>query len=121
MIRRPPRSTLFPYTTLFRSTDRLIVTADPVHISNIVSNLIENAVKYSGTSVHILVDCALHDHRLMIKVADDGIGIPTSEQLRVFDKFYRSGNLPDKTLPGIGLGLSYVKLLVEAHRGTVSL
>src|SRR3712207_8441212 len=71
MIRRPPRSTLFPYTTLFRSTDRLIVTADPVHISNIVSNLIENAVKYSGTSVHILVDCALHDHRLMIKVRSE--------------------------------------------------
>lgn len=104
-----------------RFTDNLLVTADPVHIANIISNLIENAVKYSGASVHILVDCALRDHRLTIKVTDDGIGIPASEQSRVFDKFYRGSNLPDRALPGIGLGLSYVKLLVEAHRGVVSL
>ncbi len=104
-----------------RFTDNLLVTADPVHISNIISNLMENAVKYSGTSVHIFVDCALHDHRLTIKVTDDGIGIPASEQSRVFDKFYRSSNLSDRALPGIGLGLSYVKLLVEAHRGVVFL
>ncbi|MGI6814482.1 sensor histidine kinase [Bacteroides sp. KG123] len=118
-LQHAPEGKHVTFTTRF--TDHLLVTADPVHISNIVSNLMENAVKYSGASVHILVDCALHDHRLTIKVADDGIGIPASEQLRVFDKFYRSSNLPDNALPGIGLGLSYVKLLVEAHRGTVSL
>ena len=49
------------------------------------------------------------------------IGIPVSEQNRVFDKFYRGSNLPDRSLPGIGLGLSYVKLLVEAHHGSISL
>lgn len=97
------------------------MTADPVHVSNIISNLIENAVKYSGTSVHVVVDCLLQDHQLMIRVSDDGIGIPVSEQNRVFDKFYRGSNLPDRSLPGIGLGLSYVKLLVEAHHGTISL
>ncbi len=118
-LQHAPEGKLVSFTTHF--TDPLIITADPVHISNIIGNLIENAVKYSGASVHILVDCALHDRRLTIKVADDGIGIPPSEQARVFDKFYRSSNLPDRTLPGIGLGLSYVKLLVEAHRGTVSL
>lgn len=104
-----------------RFTDRLLVTADPVHIANIISNLLENAVKYSGSSVSILVECTLLDHELTLKVSDTGIGIPVSEQGRVFDKFYRSSNLPDRSLPGIGLGLSYVKLLVEAHRGTVSL
>ncbi|WP_291530475.1 sensor histidine kinase [Bacteroides sp. UBA939] len=98
-----------------------LVTADPVHISNIISNLIENAVKYSGASVRIVVDCLLHDQQLTIRVSDDGIGIPASEQNRVFDKFYRGSNLPDRSLPGIGLGLSYVKLLVEAHHGNVSL
>lgn len=102
-------------------TENLLVMADPVHIANIISNLIENAIKYSGSSVHILVDCALRDHQLTVKVSDDGIGIPVSEQERVFDKFYRSTNLPDRSIPGIGLGLSYVKLLVEAHRGTISL
>ena len=102
-------------------SEETLVTADPVHVSNIISNLIENAVKYSGTSVHIVVDCLLHNHQLTIRVADNGIGIPASEQSRVFDKFYRGSNLPDRSLPGIGLGLSYVKLLVEAHHGNISL
>lgn len=102
-------------------TENLLVTADRVHISNIIGNLIENAVKYSGASVCIAVDCSLRDNRLTVNVSDNGIGIPASEQVRVFDKFYRSSNLPDRSIPGIGLGLSYVKLLVEAHRGTVSL
>ncbi|HCF77780.1 MAG TPA: sensor histidine kinase [Bacteroides uniformis] len=102
-------------------TDNLLVTADPVHMANIITNLMENAVKYSGSSVSIRVECRLHGHELTLKVSDDGIGIPVSEQGRVFDKFYRSSNLPDRSLPGIGLGLSYVKLLVEAHRGTVFL
>lgn len=101
--------------------DNLLVTADPVHISNIISNLIENAVKYSEKSVHITIDCTLVHHQLIVKVSDNGIGIPASEQDRVFDKFYRCSNLPDRTIPGIGLGLSYVKLLVEAHHGTVTL
>lgn len=102
-------------------SDNLLVTADPVHIANIIGNLIENAVKYSSTAVHILVECTLHNHLLTMKVTDNGIGIPASEQGRVFDKFYRGSNLPDRSLPGVGLGLSYVKLLVEAHRGTVTL
>lgn len=101
--------------------DSLLVTADLVHIANIISNLIENAVKYSETSVHICIDCTLDRHQLVLKVTDNGIGIPASEQGRVFDKFYRSSNLPDRSIPGIGLGLSYVKLLVEAHQGVISL
>lgn len=102
------------------STETL-VTADPVHVSNIISNLIENAVKYSGPSVRIVVDCLLSNHQLTLRVTDNGIGIPASEQTRVFDKFYRGSNLPDRSLPGIGLGLSYVKLLVEAHHGSITL
>ena len=102
-------------------SEETLVTADPVHVSNMISNLIENAVKYSAASVHIVVECLLHDHQLTIRVSDNGIGIPAAEQSRVFDKFYRGSNLPDRSLPGIGLGLSYVKLLAEAHHGTVFL
>lgn len=101
--------------------DTTLVTADPVHIANIVNNLIENAIKYSSEDVSICVECRLHSSQLTVAVSDNGIGIPASEQERVFDKFYRAGNLPDHSLPGIGLGLSYVKLLTEAHCGTVSL
>ena len=99
----------------------LSVTADPMHLCNILSNLLENAVKYSGDSVHITVTGTLDGHRFTLTVADNGIGIPPAEQARVFDKFYRSASLPDRSVPGIGLGLSYVKLLVEAHGGTVDL
>lgn len=99
----------------------LTVRADRLHFSNIISNLLENAVKYSGDVVHIVIEAAVTDARLTLSVADNGIGIPLAEQARVFDKFYRSASLPDPAVPGIGLGLSYVKLLTEAHRGTVTL
>lgn len=101
--------------------DSPLVTADPVHVANIISNLIENAVKYSGEVVLIRVDCCLRNHNLLLRVEDNGIGIAAADQPRVFDKFYRANNLPDRNIPGIGLGLSYVKLLTEAHRGTIHL
>ena len=99
----------------------LWVTADPVHTANCLSNLIENAVKYSGNEVCISIDASLTDKRLHLEIKDNGIGIPPQEQGRVFDKFYRAQNIPDANLPGIGLGLSYVKLMVEAHGGTIAL
>ncbi len=101
--------------------ENLLVTADPIHIANMISNLIENSIKYSEESVHITINCDLCDHLLTLRVADDGIGVPVAEQGRVFDKFYRASNVGGRSLPGIGLGLSYVKLLVEAHHGTISL
>ena len=99
----------------------LLVVADPIHIANCLSNLIENAVKYSGGEVCISLDASLSNNHLYISVKDNGIGIPIQEQGRVFDKFYRAQNIPDANLPGIGLGLSYVKLMVEAHNGTIVL
>ena len=98
-----------------------LVTADPVHIANIVSNLIENAIKYSGKEVRIDLSCIQKEHTLTIQITDNGIGIPPAEQSKVFDKFYRGSHIPDRNIPGIGLGLSYVKLLTEAHHGYVSL
>ena len=103
------------------SEQPLWVMADPVHIANCLSNLIENAVKYSGSEVCISIVASLENNRLHLEIKDNGIGIPPQEQNRVFDKFYRAQNIPDANLPGIGLGLSYVKLMVEAHNGTIAL
>lgn len=114
-----PDGKLVSFETHFDSL--LTVKADPMHLSNVISNLLENAVKYSGRSVHITVSCTLGVNKLLMTVADNGIGIPQNEQSRVFEKFYRSVSLPDSSIPGIGLGLSYVKLVVEAHQGSVSL
>ena len=95
--------------------------ADRMHIGNIVCNLLENAIKYSRESVTIRIDYRLReDGLLQISIADNGIGIAKEDQRYVFDKFYRSETAKDKAIPGIGLGLSYVKLLVEAHGGTIT-
>jgi two-component system phosphate regulon sensor histidine kinase PhoR len=101
--------------------ETLWVEADPVHLANILSNLIENAVKYSGQEVSIELKAVRKDRELRLSVTDNGIGISPAEQKKVFMKFYRGTNLPDKNIPGLGLGLCYVKLIAEAHQGKVSL
>lgn len=97
------------------------VTADPVHLANVLNNLIENAVKYSGEEVRVRIETVAAEKEWRMTVSDDGFGIPVSDQARVFEKFYRGTFPTDRNIPGMGLGLSYVKLIAEAHRGTVSL
>ena len=102
--------------------DELEIRADRMHLANIVCNLLENAIKYSAEAVTIRIDYQQRtDGLLQITVADNGIGIVKADQRYVFDKFYRSESAKDKAIPGIGLGLSYVKLLVEAHGGSIGL
>ena len=102
--------------------DDLEILADRMHLANIVCNLLENAIKYSAEAVTIRIDYQMReDGAVQITVADNGIGIAKADQRFVFDKFYRSESAKDKAIPGIGLGLSYVKLLVEAHGGSISL
>ena len=102
--------------------DDLEIRADRMHLANIVCNLLENAIKYSREAVTIRIDYRMReDGMVQITVADNGIGIAKADQRYVFDKFYRSESAKDKAIPGIGLGLSYVKLLVEAHGGNISL
>lgn len=97
------------------------LTADPVHVANVLSNLIENAIKYSGEEVDIDIVVLWNQQGVELTVSDNGFGIAPDERRKVFDKFYRSSHLPDKQIPGIGLGLSYVRQIVEAHHGSVSL
>lgn len=97
------------------------IEADPVHIANILGNLIENAVKYSAGEVDIRINARRKGRELWLTVTDNGIGIPFAEQEKVFAKFYRATNIPDRNIPGLGLGLSYVKMIAEAHHGRVSL
>ena len=101
--------------------DDLEIRADRMHLANIVCNLLENAIKYSREAVTIRIDYRMReDGMVQICVADNGIGIAKADQRYVFDKFYRSESAKDKAIPGIGLGLGYVKLLVEAHGGNIS-
>lgn len=93
-----------------------VVSADRSHLYNILNNLVENAVKYSGSSVTIKATATAGDGMVEIRIADDGNGIPESDIGHVFKRFYRAAATAP-TQPGIGLGLAYVKLLAEAHGG----
>lgn len=95
--------------------------ADPVHLANVLSNLVENAIKYSGAEVRIRIVVKRIGKEIELSVEDDGFGISPAEQRKVFEKFYRSSHFSGKQIPGLGLGLSYVKQIVEAHHGKVSL
>ena len=96
----------------------ILVKADRMHISNIFSNLLENAVKYARGETVITITLRQTGNRTDIKVSDNGRGIPADELKHIFEKFYRSPAVRRENIPG-GLGLSYVKSLVEAHRGHI--
>ncbi len=98
-----------------------IIRADAVHLENIINNLLDNANKYSIENPRIKVRTWNKDDGMMIEVEDNGIGISEKDRKQVFEKYYRvaSGNIHD--VKGFGLGLSYVRLMVEAHHGKISL
>ncbi|WP_321480370.1 HAMP domain-containing sensor histidine kinase [uncultured Bacteroides sp.] len=95
------------------------ITVDKIHFSNIISNLLDNAVKYSTEEANITLTCVTYNDHIEISVADHGIGISAERQKHIFDKFYRvpTGNLHN--VKGYGLGLYYVKTMIEKHGGTV--
>ncbi|MCI0513441.1 HAMP domain-containing histidine kinase [candidate division KSB1 bacterium] len=98
-----------------------VIKADAVHLENIIHNLLDNAIKYTRRTPEIRIQTLSLPGKLQITVADNGIGIRPEEQQLVFEKYYRvpTGNVHD--VKGFGLGLSYVKLIVEAHGGKIQL
>ncbi len=98
----------------------LSVYADKLHFTNVISNILDNSVKYSGKSVTISVQINRTEKGIRISLTDNGIGIATAQLSRIFERFYRvpKGNIHD--VKGFGLGLSYVKEVVERHDGSIS-
>ena len=97
-----------------------VVTTDKNHCTNLVFNLLDNAIKYSDGLPDITVSTMNKNNGVLISVADKGIGMSKSVQAKIFEKFYRqsAGNIHN--VKGFGLGLSYVKAVLEANRGNIS-
>lgn len=107
-------------TLIFSSNVKPIsVNIDIFHIENVVSNLIDNAIKYGGNTIEIHINSTLKS--VEISIADDGDGIEKNQQEKIFDKFYRvpKGNTHD--VKGFGIGLYYCKKIVEKHSGILVL
>ncbi len=96
-----------------------VLSIDEVHISNVIHNLLDNAIKYSPNQLHVEIQTESNANQYTIKIKDQGIGMDKSVLETVFEPFYRvpTGNIHN--VKGFGLGLSYVKKIVEAHGGKV--
>jgi two-component system, OmpR family, phosphate regulon sensor histidine kinase PhoR len=100
---------------------QFVVMGDKTHLTNALCNLIDNAIKYSKGNPDISVRTENQDQNLKIEFKDQGIGIDKEYQKKVFEKFFRipKGNLHD--VKGFGLGLAYIKKIIELHGGTIEL
>jgi len=95
-----------------------VVSGDRVRLEQATANLIDNAVKYTPRGGHVSVDVERERDRALLRVRDTGIGIPADEQPRIWDRLFRGDK--SRAERGLGLGLSLVKAVIEAHGGTVT-
>ena len=95
------------------------VLADPERIKDVLTNLLENAIKFSPQGGTITIKGETRGSEILVSVTDEGIGIAPNEQERVFDRFYRTEDSLVKSIQGIGLGLHICKASIEAHGGRI--
>ncbi|HVW94547.1 MAG TPA: HAMP domain-containing sensor histidine kinase [Mucilaginibacter sp.] len=106
--------------TLQLDAENAIINADELHFSNVIYNLIDNAIKYSVNNPDITITTLNKNGQVVIRVADKGVGMSRDQQTKIFEQFYRipTGNLHD--VKGFGLGLSYVNTVVKRLNGIIS-
>ena len=97
-----------------------IIKADEEHILHVLSNLIDNAIKYSKDDIDITIQTKTLNNKTFIRIIDKGIGMDANARKHIFEKFYRahSGNVHD--VKGYGLGMSYVKWVIDTHKGQIT-
>jgi len=103
------------------SCNPLFVEADRDAIRRVVRNLVENAVKYSPGATTVWVETDSEPHQAVLRIRDEGIGIPAEERTRIFEKFVRGDAAKKACIPGTGVGLAIVKEIVRVHDGAMEL
>lgn len=105
----------------FPSEEPCFVDGDPMHLTNVFYNLIDNGIKYSGPEALITLTCEPTDDRIIVTVQDNGPGIAKMYHNRIFERFFRiPENLDIHTVKGTGLGLHYVKQIIMKHGGNIT-
>jgi heavy metal sensor kinase len=102
---------------MFQACASLVARVDPNRIRQVISNLLDNAVKYTSKGGMIEIRSDKKDDGIMISIKDTGTGIPRKELPRIFDRLYRGDK--SRSSRGIGLGLSLVKAVIHAHKGRI--
>ncbi len=98
---------------------KYLMDADPFQLSIAINNLLDNAVKYKRDKLELIVDLVINSDHILLKISDNGIGISQVDQKNIFGKFYRVDTTSIHNIKGLGLGLFYVKSIVEAHGGEI--
>jgi signal transduction histidine kinase len=100
--------------------DSLIVAGDAVRLEQMIQNLLQNGIKYSPSGGQVMVRVQRQDDRVYLAVSDQGIGIPEGAQAHVFQQFYRTSNVEDGHIEGMGIELYVVKEIVALHGGEIT-
>jgi len=98
-----------------------IVSIDTNHIRNVISNIIENAIKYSNSELSITISTYKKDNKVFVSIKDKGIGINKSDQKHIFNKYYRSNTISNSNKTGFGIGLFYVYQVMKAHSNSIKI
>ena len=103
------------------NAEQTLISGNKSHLTNVVVNLLDNAVKYCDQIPKVMVDTFNEDNSFIIKIKDNGIGMTSVEQKRIFDKFFRAASGDIHNVKGHGLGLAYVKKIIDIHKGVIKL
>jgi two-component system phosphate regulon sensor histidine kinase PhoR len=101
--------------------DDLEIFGDKLHLANVFTNLIDNSLKYNRDQPEITFAARHEGDGILISIQDNGIGIPASKCKMIFEKFERLEDQSSRDQKGFGLGLAYVKRIIELHKGTIQL
>jgi len=97
-----------------------LIYADSLHIYNVIYNILDNAIKYSEGVPEIFISTFLEKNNIVVSIKDKGVGIEQAELRKIFHKFYRISDLKPDTSKGFGIGLYYVKTIIKAHSGIIT-